>query len=1356
SAPSGSGFSGGASGSGSSITGTLTNTTNGTVTATYTVTPTSGTCTGTTFTVTVTLDPKPVISAMATETCGGTQFTVSPVNVTNGIVPDGTTYTWSAPSGTGFTGGTAGTDQTDIFGTLMNTTNGVVTATYTVTPTIGSCTGSTFTVTVTLDPKPVISAMATETCGGTQFTVSPVNVTNGIVPDGTTYTWSAPSGTGFTGGAAGTDQTDIFGTLMNTTNGVVTATYTVTPTAGTCTGSSFTVTVTLDPKPVISAMATETCGGTQFTVSPVNVTNGIVPDGITYSWSAPSGTGFTGGAAGTDQTDIFGTLMNTTNGVVTATYTVTPTAGTCTGNTFTVTVTLDPKPVISAMATETCGGTQFIVSPVNVTNGIIPDGTTYSWSAPSGTGFSGGVAGSGSNISGTLMNTTNAQTTATYTVTPTAGSCTGSPFTVTVTLDPTPAITAMNTTICGGSQFTVTPVDGDNGIVPSGTSYSWFAPSGTGFTGGAAGTDQTDIFGTLMNTTNGVVTATYTVTPTAGTCTGSAFTVTVTLDPKPVISAMATETCGGVQFTVTPVDGVNGIVPSGTSYSWSAPSGSGFSGGVAGSGSSITGTLINTTNAQTTATYTVTPTAGSCTGATFIVTDTLDPTPYISAMATETCGNVQFTVTPVNSVNGIVPSGTSYSWSAPSGSGFTGGVAGSGSSITGTLMNTTNTQTTATYTVTPTAGTCTGNPFTVTVTLDPTPAITAMNTTICGGSQFTVTPVDGDNGIVPSGTSYSWSAPSGTGFSGGAAGSGSSITGTLTNMTNGTVTATYTVTPTAGSCTGATFTLTVTLVPKPDISAMATETCGGVQFTVTPVDGVNGIVPSGTSYSWSAPSGSGFSGGIAGSGSSITGTLINTTNAQTTATYTVTPTAGSCTGSTFTVTVTLDPTPYISAMATETCGNVQFTVTPVNSVNGIVPSGTSYSWSAPSGSGFSGGVAGSGSSITGTLMNTTNTQTTATYTVTPTAGSCTGSPFTVTVTLDPTPAITAMNATVCGGSQFTVTPVDGDNGIVPSGTSYSWSAPSGSGFSGGAAGSGSSITGILINTTNAQTTATYTVTPTAGSCTGSTFTVTVTLNPTPYISAMATETCGDVQFTVTPVNSVNGIVPSGTSYSWSAPSGSGFTGGAAGSGSSITGTLTNTTNGTVTAIYTVTPTAGTCTDGTFMVTVTVYPTATADQVSNFTYCKGVTTSEIDFTSPEDPATSYAWTNNNTSIGLAASGSGNILPFTTTNMGTSPIFGTITVTPTAYGCVGTPMIFTITVTPIPTATISYAGTPFCTSIVTPQPVTLNGTGAYTGGTYSAASGLTLDATTGDITPSTSAGGTYEVTYTIPASGGCSSV
>jgi hypothetical protein len=90
----------------------------------------------------------------------------------------------------------------------------------------------------------------------------------------------------------------------------------------------------------ISNITTTVCSGNWFTVSPTNGTNGAVPAGTTYTWSAPSGVNFNDGEAESGASTINGTLTLSSGSSATAVYTVTPTSGTCTGNTFTVTVGL--------------------------------------------------------------------------------------------------------------------------------------------------------------------------------------------------------------------------------------------------------------------------------------------------------------------------------------------------------------------------------------------------------------------------------------------------------------------------------------------------------------------------------------------------------------------------------------------------------------------------------------------------------------------------------------------------------------------------------------------------------------------------------------------------------------------------------------------------------------------------------------------------------------------------------------------------------------------------------------------------------------------------------------------------------
>ena len=65
------------------------------------------------------------------------------------------------------------------------------------------------------------------------------------------------------------------------------------------------------------------------------------------------------------------------------------------------------------------------------------------------------------------------------------------------------------------------------------------------------------------------------------------------------------------------------------------------------------------------------------------------------------------------------------------------------------------------------------------------------------------------------------------------------------------------------------------------------------------------------------------------------------------------------------------------------------------------------------------------------------------------------------------------------------------------------------------------------------------------------------------------------------------------------------------------------------------------------------------------------------------ASTYNWVNDNISIGLPASETGDILSFTATNTDLVNQLATITVEPVLNGCVGTTQVIQILVKPIPT-------------------------------------------------------------------------
>ena len=161
-----------------------------------------------------------------------------------------------------------------------------------------------------------------------------------------------------------------------------------------------------------------------------------------------------------------------------------------------------------------------------------------------------------------------------------------------------------------------------------------------------------------------------------------------------------------------------------------------------------------------------------------------------------------------------------------------------------------------------------------------------------------------------------------------------------------------------------------------------------------------------------------------------------------------------------------------------------------------------------------------------------------------------------------------------------------------------------------------------------------------------------------------------------------------------------------------------------------------------------------NSISNQILCSGSSAAQVAFTvTNTGGTTTYAWTNSNTAIGLAASGTGNLPAFTATNMGAAPVVATITVIPTftvgGVSHIGQAKGFTITVNPTPAA-IAGADRIICPGIS----ATL-GVPAIAGNTYSWISqpaGFTSALANPIVTPNVST--SYILTETTTSTG-CSS-
>jgi hypothetical protein len=523
----------------------------------------------------------------------------------------------------------------------------------------GTCTSHSTAFSITIYPYPVLTSITSASrCNNLTFTYT---ATSSVA--GTTYAWSQSSVADINGGVAASGNTASINLQLNNSVFIPVQTqFYYTLTANGCTNPTvFTVTVTVNPTPSVnipSPPSQTVCNG--LTTVAISFTGSPVV-GTVYNWINNT-TSIGLAASGSGTINSF-TVVNNSNVDVTAIITVTPMSNGCNGLPKTSTILVHPTPNINTIAKATCTGISFSVVPANGTNGVVPANTKYRWEIPQLTaGLSGGSSGSNSSdINGIFSHISFAAETATYTVIPSTTECgDAKPFTLVVTINPVADITPLSTTVCAGVTFQVSPVHSTDGRVPAGTKYTWLAPSGSGYTGGAAqGTQQNFISGNLTNTTNGITTATYVVTPVSGNCVGLTFTLLVNLKPKAIINPLSETICSGSSFSVIPTNPASGIVPNPTSYTWVTPTGITLGGLLAQSTpvNNIFGTLTNTSNIARTATYLVTPLSGDCTGNVFSVTVFVNPVISVTSFSRVTCSGANFSFSAVNVTNGIVPAG---------------------------------------------------------------------------------------------------------------------------------------------------------------------------------------------------------------------------------------------------------------------------------------------------------------------------------------------------------------------------------------------------------------------------------------------------------------------------------------------------------------------------------------------------------------------------------------------------------------------------------------------------------------------------------------------------------------------------
>ena len=1093
-----------------------------------------------------------------------------------------------------------------------------------------------------------------------------------------------------------------------TANGLSAGTYVVTVTDNNSCVQTATVTIT-QPAAALALTTSQInvlCFGNSTGSATVSATGGTSP--YTYSWNtSPVQT------------------TATANGLSAGTYVVTVTDNNSCVQTATVTITQPAQLVINSINSNSpiCQGATLTFS--TSASGGLP-GYSYSWTGPDS--FN-------SNIQNPSIANALPVASGTYSlIVSDNNSCTAS-ASITVIVNPTPVVNdPADQSVCNGNQTTAVFFTG------TGTSYTW-TNNNISIGLPASGTGNINAF-TATNLGSSTIVATIIVTPIYSNggidCPGSSQSFTITVYPTPVVIATpaAQTICSSTATSVALSSNV-----SGTAYTWSVavnPIGS-VTGALPGNGNIINQTLVNTTAFPATVTYTVTGTANGCNSITVDVVVTVNPTPVLSSPLTaNVCSNVLFTYNPSSNTPG-----TTYTWTRAAVLGIQNLAASGVGTINETLINITGTPKTVNYIYTLTANGCTSIQN-LAVTVYPLPILLSSLTpsAVCSNTLFSYIAVSSITG-----TTLTWVRSVVAGISNPAGSGTGNINEILINTTSSNVTVPYVYTLTVGGCIN-TVTVNATIKPTPVLSSTLTPTdiCSNSLFSYNPESSTTG-----TSFNWSRFPVPGISNGPGSGTGNPNEILVNTTSNSISVTYVFVLQANGC-PNTQNVVVIVKPTPTVTPITNqEFCNGSTTTVIAVSSP----VSGSTFAWTNNNTS-IGLAASGSGNIPSFTATNSTGSPISASITVTPTANGCPGTPFTFLISVNPTPlADVPANQVICNGAPSSAVVFTGTFATI----TWTNNHPEI-----GLAASGTGNIGIFtgINTGTDPIVATITVIPhfsVGGTgCDGLPITFTITVNPTPVVSPVSSQTfCANVSYPgISFATTATGGIPS---FSWTSSLNVGF--GTSGSGNIPSFVAVNGDPAPILATVSVASTLNGCTGGFSTFTVTVNPLPSVDPSDNQAVCNNGTTAVVNFTGI---ATSYTWTNNNTSIGLAASGTGNIGSFIATNPGSTPEVATITVTPVYTGsglnCQGATKSFTITVNPGPIASIT--GTTYVCQNGAQPPVTFtgnNGTAPYTF-TYRINSGAVQVVTTSSgnsvniNAPTGSIGVFHYILLSVSGASGCS--
>ncbi|SEG48301.1 beta strand repeat-containing protein, partial [Flavobacterium urumqiense] len=479
--------------------------------------------------------------------------------------------------------------------TISGTPTASGTFNYTI-PITGSCSSVNATGTITVKANNTVGAAS----------LTPTLCINTILTD-ITHTTTGAIGIGSpTGLPAGV--TAAFASNTITIGGTPTASGTFNysiPLTGGCSSANATGTITVTPNNSVGAASS----------TPTVCINTVLTN-ITHATTGATGIGSaTGLPAGVTAAFAFNAITISGTPTVSGTfnYTISLTGG-CGSINATGTITVKANNTVGAASS-----TPTLCINTLLTN--ITHTTTGATGIGSPTGLPAGVAAAFTSNTITISGTPTASGIFNYSL-PLTGGCSSLNATGTITIRPVPVATTTPSTqtICSGDAI-IAIVTNSN---ISGTTYAWTS-SVTGNVDIVPSIGSGDINSVIINNTTATKTVTFTITPTANGCIGTAITATVVVNPTP--NAVATPTiqaiCSGNIITAIVLSGSVG----GTIFNWTRDNSSNIT-GISSSGTgNISGILSNTTTTAQSTIFTIIPTIGGCPGPPITATVTVNKEP---------------------------------------------------------------------------------------------------------------------------------------------------------------------------------------------------------------------------------------------------------------------------------------------------------------------------------------------------------------------------------------------------------------------------------------------------------------------------------------------------------------------------------------------------------------------------------------------------------------------------------------------------------------------------------------------------------------------------------------------------------